>query len=348
MKQRVYLDHNATTPLRAAARAAMVQAMDVLGNPSSVHGEGRAALGLIQKARRQVAGAFGVGEHDIVWTSGATEAAAMALSGQSRRASDVEHDAVRAWTVNDVPVDAQGQVGPGADVCQWANSETGIIQNILNDFWFCDMTQAFGKLPVSFEWSGATMACASAHKLGGPKGVGCLILRRGTDISALFKGGGQELGRRAGTENTIGIAGFGAAAAAAAQDLADNRWAPVAKLRNILEKVLEDSGLPLIFVGQGGARLPNTSYVIAPGWKGETQVMQMDLLGFAISAGSACSSGKVKESRVLTAMGYTSAQAQCAIRISLGLDTTEDDIMRFATAWLAAYEKILVRSTTGG
>ncbi len=340
---RVYLDHNATTPLRPEAREAMLAAMNVVGNPSSVHSEGRAALGVVQKARRQIAQAFGVGENDIVFTSGATEAAALALAGQGFHASDIEHDAVGAWTVNDVPVGANGQVA-GAEVLQLANPETGILQTIPDGTKFCDMTQAFGKIPASFSWSGAVMACASAHKLGGPKGVGCLILQRGTDVAAQLRGGGQELGRRAGTENVIGIAGFGAAAEAATRDLDSGKWAKVEKLRNILENTLEESGKPIIFVGKGVNRLPNTSCLIAPGWRGETQVMAMDLAGFAISAGSACSSGKVKASRVLRAMGFEDEEASCAIRVSLGLDTTEDEIMRFADTWLDAYRRYLARA----
>ncbi|MGB1236149.1 MAG: cysteine desulfurase family protein [Planktomarina sp.] len=348
MKNRIYLDHNATTPLRAEAREAMIAAMDVVGNPSSVHGEGRGALAVIQKARRQVAEAFGVGENDIVWTSGATESAAMALAGRDLRAGDVEHDAVAAWCVNDVAVSADGLVGADAEVMQWVNSETGVVQSVPAGTWFSDMTQAFGKLPVSFAWADVTMACASAHKLGGPKGVGCLILKRGTDIPAQLKGGGQELGRRAGTENVTGIAGFGAAAEAAVKDLNDGKWRQVAQLRNILEKALEDSGLPIILVGNDVERLPNTLCFAAAGWKGETQVMQMDLAGFAISAGSACSSGKVKASRVLKAMGYSDDVASSAVRVSLGLSNTEEEITQFAETWIAAYKKFLVRSGRTG
>ncbi len=344
MKTRAYLDHNATTPLRGEARDAMIAAMDRVGNPSSVHAEGRAALGIIQKARRQVADAFGVGENDIVWTSGATEAAALALAGRNLSGAGIEHEAIGAWISDDVPVGPDGQVARGADVVQWANSETGVVQATVEGAWFSDMTQAFGKLPVSFAWAGVTCACASAHKLGGPKGVGCLIVQRGTDIPAQLKGGGQELGRRAGTENVIGIAGFGAAAAAAAQDLAENRWDRVAKLRNILESTLEDAGLPIILVGKETARLPNTSCIIAPGWKGETQVMQMDLAGYAISAGSACSSGKVKDSKVLRAMGFSETEARSAVRVSLGLETTEAEVVGFAATWIAAYEKFLARA----
>ncbi|MEY8840874.1 aminotransferase class V-fold PLP-dependent enzyme, partial [Cribrihabitans sp. XS_ASV171] len=161
-----------------------------------------------------------------------------------------------------------------------------------------DATQAFGKLPVAFNWMGAGMALLSAHKLGGPKGIGALVMPRGTDLAAKIRGGGQEMGRRSGTENVLGIAGFGAAAEAAARDLADGVWDRVAQLRNILENALEAAATKTIFVGKGAKRLPNTLCFATPGWKGETQVMQMDLAGFAISAGSACSSGKVRASAV--------------------------------------------------
>ena len=345
MTRRVYLDYNATSPLRSESREAMLAAMDVVGNPSSVHFEGRSAKSIVERARNQISEAFGCGAHDIVFTGSATEAAALALKDRGFSAGDVEHNAVAAWAQPNLNV-TSGQVmvaNPAKTALQLANSETGIVQVVPHGIGFCDMTQAFGKLATSFIWSGAEMACASAHKLGGPKGVGCLLLKPGQEVTAQIHGGGQEMGRRAGTENVIGIAGFGAAAESAARDLADGKWARIEKLRNILEKALEGSGKPLISVGADMARLPNTSCFAAPGWKGETQVMQMDLAGFAVSAGSACSSGKVKASRVLRAMGYDDDVASCAIRVSLGLETTEDEVEQFATVWLAAYGRFLAR-----
>lgn len=249
--QRVYLDHNATSPLRPEARAAMIAAMDALGNPSSVHSEGRAAKAIVEKARGQISEAFGVGAHDIVFTGSATEAAALALKDRGFHAGDIEHDAVAAWVQADLPLKT-GQVcvaQPAGTALQLANSETGIVQTLPEGLGFCDMTQGFGKLPLAFSWSGADMACASAHKLGGPKGVGCLLLKPGVEVAAQVLGGGQEMGRRAGTENIIGIAGFGAAAEASARDLSAGKWATIEKLRNILEKTLEASGKPLILVG---------------------------------------------------------------------------------------------------
>lgn len=344
---RVYLDHNATTPLRAEARAAMVAAMDVFGNASSVHAEGRAAKGLIEKARAQIAAAMGADGADIVFTSGATEAAGLALAGRDLAGAAIEHDAVGAWISPTLPVDARGQVtpdDPAQSTLQWANSETGILQALPEGLAVSDMTQGFGKLACDFIGSGVRMALVSAHKLGGPKGIGALVLRRGQEVPAQIKGGGQEMGRRSGTENLIGIAGFGAAAEAAARDVAQGRWEEVAEHRDYLEEALAAASSPTIFVGKESERLPNTSCILTPGWRGETQVMQMDLAGFAVSAGSACSSGKVKASTVLRAMGFDETQAASAIRVSLGLETSREDIMRFAEAWTAKLKKHATRA----
>lgn len=340
---RIYLDHNATAPLRPEARAAMIAAMDVVGNPSSVHAEGRVAKALIERARGDIASAFGADGADIIFTSSATEAAALAMQGETLNGSGVEHDAVGIWATSDLHVGSNGLVSvinPERSTLQLANSETGVIQDLPSGLALSDMTQAFGKLPIAFNWSDAQMALISAHKLGGPKGIGALVVKRGTEIPALLKGGGQEMGRRAGTENLIGIAGFAAAAKAAAQDLASGVWDRVAILRDLLEDTLALHAPNTQFAGKlGVARLPNTSCVVTRGWKGETQVMQMDLAGFAISAGSACSSGKVRSSKVLRAMGFDEAAAACAIRVSLGPENTEDDVMKFAEKWLIQNEK---------
>ena len=332
---RTYLDHNATTPLRAEARDTMLAAMDVVGNPSSVHAEGRAAKGMIEKARAQVADAVGASGADVVFTSGATEAAALALAGRGLQAAPIEHDAVHAWVdpVLEVVDGAVQVTDPARSVVQLANSETGIIQDLPQGLAVSDITQGFGRVPFAFSWAGVGMVFLSAHKFGGPKGVGALIFPQGTDIAAQIKGGGQEMGRRSGTENVIAIAGMGAAAAAAQDDLAAGKWERVEKLRNILENGIEAAEKNTIFVGKGLNRLPNTSCFVTRGWKGETQVMAMDLAGYAISAGSACSSGKVKTSRVLRAVGLDDELAACAVRVSLGVDTTEDEVLRFAEAW---------------
>ncbi|MEM9434018.1 MAG: aminotransferase class V-fold PLP-dependent enzyme [Pseudomonadota bacterium] len=344
---RVYLDYNATAPLRLEARHAMLEALDLLGNPSSVHAEGRAAKALLERARQQLANAFGASGCDLVFTGSATEAASLACAGRRLHGASIEHDAVRAWISEDLDVTAQGKVhvsNPGMSVLQMANSETGVLQTLPDGLALSDMSQAFGKVAMAFNWSGAQMGLASAHKLGGPKGVGVLILRQGTDVEVQIKGGGQEMGRRSGTENLVGIAGFAAAAQAAIHDIERGVWARVAKLRNILEKAIEASTMHTKLVGEGQDRLPNTSCFVTPGWSGATQVMQMDLAGFAISAGSACSSGKVKSSSVLAAMGFDGEAAGSAIRVSLGPETTEDEVLRFADAWCSAERKFRAKA----
>lgn len=320
----------------------MIAAMDVVGNPSSVHAEGRAARSLMERARAQLATALGAEASDVVFVSGSTEAAALACAGRGLRCAGVEHDAVLAWCEADLPVDGQGRIGlpeTGAVAVQLANSETGIVQDLSPAVAVSDLTQGFGKIPFAFDWSGVEMGFVSAHKIGGPKGVGALIIRRGLDLAARICGGGQEMGRRAGTENLIGIAGFGAAAEAASQDLANGIWDGVAELRNILEKALSSAANKTIFVGNQGPRLPNTLCLATPGWKGETQVMQMDLAGFAVSAGSACSSGKVRASRVLTTMGLDTQAAASAIRVSLGPAVNEGEVLRFADAWIGQWKR---------
>jgi cysteine desulfurase len=377
---RTYLDHNATTPLRVEARDAMLSAMDLVGNPSSVHAEGRAAKMLIERARGQVADLVGCSPTQVVFTGSATEAAQTAVRAFGSEyltiCAGIEHDAI--WAHHDceavLRIDTSGRLAlePSFDIdilgavrplsafaIQAANSETGVLQNVAASVdyistrlprrarFLCDAVQCWGKVPFDFRQSGADAALISAHKLGGPKGIGALILKSGLDEverNPLVEGGGQEMGRRSGTENVIGIAGFGAAAEAAKRDVDAGRWNEVAEFRNILEMSLEAGSKQTIFVGKESLRLPNTSCFITDGWKGETQVMQMDLAGFAISAGSACSSGKVKASRVLAAMGYNDSQSSSAVRVSLGLDTTKDDVLRFADAWLAARKKHQARA----
>ncbi len=344
---RAYLDWNATAPLRAEARTAMAEAMEVCGNPSSVHAEGRAARALIERARARLATALGADGCDIVFTAGATEAAALALAGRDLAAAEIEHDCVLAWTRPVLPVDGAGRVSvaePSASALQAANSETGVLQDLPPGLGFIDAAQAFGKIPFAFSWTCAAAAAVSAHKIGGPAGVGALILRPGHDVEAILRGGGQESGRRAGTENMVGIAGFAAAAEAAMADLERGVWDEVAELRNILEMALEAGPSPIILVGKGTRRLPNTCAVAVPGWKGETQVMQMDLAGFAVSAGSACSSGKVRASRVLAAMGHDAVTAASAIRISIGPGTRREDVLAFAEAWTRQLRRRVARA----
>ena len=349
---RVYLDWNATAPLRPEARAAMISALDVAGNPSSVHAEGRAARGIVERARAEVAALAGCKPGEVVFTSGATEAASVLSrlpQGHAVCVEDTAHDCL--WAHFDL-TGADRPEGGHTLAMGLANSETGVITEppaqvdgrwpygaLRCDWLLLDVVQAVGRVPFSFHWSGAPMAILSAHKIGGPKGVGALILRDGIDFAPILKGGGQEMGRRSGTENVAGIAGFGAAAAAALRDLDGGVWDEVEKLRNILENTLAAEANETIFVGKDRPRLPNTSCFATPGWKGETQVMQMDLAGFAVSSGSACSSGKVKTPRVLRAMGLNDDAAEGALRVSLGPQTTEEDVLRFSQAWLKQLRK---------
>ncbi len=353
-ENRTYLDWNATAPLRPEARDAMIAAMNEVGNPSSVHAEGRTARGIVERARGQVASLLGCKPGEVVFTSGATEGAGLLRHippGYAVCVQDTAHDCL--WAQFDLTGARDRPEGPGHTLAMGlANAETGVVTEppqAVDGAWaygqvrchmlFLDITQAAGKIPFSFHWSDAHFAITTAHKLGGPKGIGALVVSDGHEFDALQLGGGQELGRRSGTENVAAIAGFGAACAAAERDLNDGVWDRVEKIRNILEKALVAGEKETIFVGNEFPRLPNTSCFVLPGWKGETQVMQMDLAGFAVSAGSACSSGKVKVPRVLRAMGLDDHQAECALRVSLGPTTSEDDVLRFAETWLENAKK---------
>ena len=330
---RTYLDWNATAPLRAEARDAMLAAMDLVGNPSSVHGEGRLARGLVERARAQVALAVGCKPQEVVFTSGATEAAMVLAQFAAVDVEPTAHDCVFVHH------------RPGENAIRAlgvANNETGVISDAAADL--LDVAQVIGRVPFAFGWTEAKLAILSGHKFGAPKGVGALIVREGQDVSPWIKGGGQEMSRRSGTENIVGIAGMGAAAEAAQRDLENGVWDKVAVLRDAFEAKIQALAPDVIIAGQGVKRLPNTSCIISPGWKGETQVMAMDLAGFAVSAGSACSSGKVRPSRVLKAMGYDDDAARSAIRVSIGPATREDDLMRFAEVWVAARSRALARA----
>lgn len=339
---RTYLDWNATAPLRPEAREAMLAAMEIVGNPSSVHAEGRAAKSALERAREDVALALGAEGADVIFTSGATESAALILAGRDLACSPVEHAAVAAWCRPDLASDGAGRVAvpdPAGAALQLANAETGVIQDLPRGLAASDMTQAFGKIPFAFNWLGIESGFVSAHKLGGPRGIGALVVRRGTEVEARIRGGGQEQGRRAGTENLIGIMGFAAAAKAAQNDLDQGIAEKLAGMRDSLMGALESGAEMVTFPGRDSRRLPNTLSILTPGWRGETQVMQMDLAGFAVSAGSACSSGKVRPSAVLTAMGIAPERAGDAIRVSIGPATDPRDVRRFADAWLAAHDR---------
>jgi cysteine desulfurase len=361
MRPLAYLDHNATSPLRPAAWDAMAEAMRAGGNPSSVHASGRRARAIVDKARREVASLAGAEPSEIVFTSGGTEANNLALSGAGRRRvliSAVEHDSVRRPVpqAEVLPVDGEGVLDlaaleralaasaePVLVSVMLANNETGVLQPIAEvvrlaqragALVHCDAVQAAGKVPVDLRDLGVDYLSLSAHKIGGPTGGGALLVRKGAPLSPALRGGGQESNRRAGTENVAGIAGFGAAAVLVAPGL------DLGALRDKLELSLVQIAPAARVFGAGAPRLCNTSCVSMPGVAAETQIMALDLAGVCVSAGAACSSGKVQRSPVLEAMGVPAAEAACAIRISLGWNTESADIERLITAWQDLYIRV--------
>ena len=347
---RTYLDHNATSPLRPSARAAMLAAMEVTGNASSVHLEGRAARKLLDDSRDALARAIGAIAPMISFTSGGSEANNLAVKSapvERILVSAIEHPAVlesakaSGKPVLAIPVTAEGVVdlealtklleGPKALVSvMLANNETGVIQPVREvtalahahgALVHTDAVQAIGKIPVNFGLLGMDMMTLAAHKVGGPAGVGALVVRDGLALEPQIHGGGQELRRRAGTENLAGIAGFAA--------IAKENILEVKALRDQIELTLEGA----VIFGRGASRLPNTVYFTHPGMSAETLLMNFDLEGVAVSSGSACSSGKVAKSHVLVAMGVAPDMARGAIRVSLGWNTTGEDIEHFTTVW---------------
>jgi cysteine desulfurase len=378
MAERVYLDWNAAAPLRSEARTAMLAALEAVGNPSSVHGEGRAARRLVEEARAKVAALVGAAARNVVFTSGGTEANALALTpsittAQTKMPRDrlmvsaIEHPSVRsggrfpAGTVEEIPVDAGGIVdleqvqarlaAPTAQgACRplvsimHANNETGVVQPVARaaaivhaagGLLHVDAVQSAGRIPCDINAIGADLVTLSSHKMGGPKGIGALVTGGAAIHLAdpLIKGGGQERGARAGTENVAAIAGFGAAAEAAARDLAPDA-ARAAALRARLEQGIAAISPGVVFFGQTSERLPNTTLFAVSGIKAETALIALDLDGIAVSSGAACSSGKVKASHVLAAMGVDPALGRGALRLSLGAATTEHEVDVFLKAWI--------------
>jgi cysteine desulfurase len=367
--ERAYLDWNATAPLRPQALAAMQAALDLTGNPSSVHREGRAARRMVEEARVQVAALVGANPASVTFTAGATEANMLALTPAIEKAGDraprdrlllsaVEHPSVRTGgrfsSHDEIPVDRNGivdlqvlkalleQGGRPLVSVMLANNETGVVQPIrevadivheAGGILHVDAVQGPGR--ISFDMSGlhADLLTLSAHKLGGPKGIGALARAEGIHIAdPLIRGGGQERGARAGTENVAAIAGFGAAAAIVASDCgAEARR--MAALRDRLEAGLRETTADAVVFGSGAPRLPNTTLVALPGLKAETAVIALDLEGVAVSSGAACSSGKVQPSHVLAAMGVEPALAQAAIRVSIGNTTSDSELEKFQNAW---------------
>lgn len=377
MNQRSYLDYNATAPLRAEVREAFAAALSLYGNPSSVHAEGRAARAAIEAARAKVAGLVGARPEDVIFTSGGTEANALALAAQSGGAwhcymSAVEHPSVLSGgrfypeTTTRIPVTPDGVVDleilarelakhhlggwrPFVSLMA-ANNETGAIQPVAETskivhsaggLLHTDAVQAAGRMKLSMAALGADMLSLSAHKLGGPKGVGALVLGNGASVEPLVKGGAQERRRRAGTENVAGIVGFGVAAELAAGDLA--KMEAVATLRDELERGALAIAPDAVVLAARVKRLPNTTCIAVPGAKAETLVIGLDLAGVAVSSGSACSSGKVEASHVLSAMGVPEEIAQGAIRVSLGFATKRADIDNFLRAFAELVKRLRPR-----
>jgi cysteine desulfurase len=359
MRRPTYLDYNATAPVRPAVATAMAEALATVGNPSSVHGFGRAARARLETAREQVATLVGARPAQVVFTSGGTEANNLALTGVGRArvlVSAIEHDSVlKAAAAEAIPVDCGGIVDlsalerllaaraePALVALMLANNETGVIQPVAEAsriahasgaLLHCDAVQAAGKIAVDFAALGVDSLSLSAHKIGGPAGVGALVVADHLHLVAQQRGGGQERGRRAGTENLAGIVGFGVAAEIAAAEL--GATARLADLRDDLERRALAAVPGAILFGRDAARLSNTSCLALPGVSSELQVMALDLAGVAVSAGSACSSGKVQPSHVLRAMGADAATAGSAIRVSLGWRSTAEDVDRFLEAWCA-------------
>jgi cysteine desulfurase len=369
MDPRIYLDWNATTPLCPEARAAMAETWDAVGNPSSVHAEGRAARRVVEESRAVIADALGTLPRRVVFTSGGTEANALALTPGIPGArgapldrlivSAIEHPSVLAggrfapMMVARAPVTSDGRIdldaldklltgaSPALVSVMAANNETGVIQPVsevaalvraAGGRLHVDAVQAFGKIAVARAVPDADLVTVSAHKLGGPKGVGALVVWEDAVLpTPLIRGGGQERGHRAGTEDVAGIAGF-AAAVRAAEAARQAEAARLAALRAQLEAGLATVAGTVILARES-LRLPNTVLAALPGHKAETAVIAFDLAGIAVSSGSACSSGKVQPSHVLAAMGVPEQLARAAIRISLGRTTTEAEITRFLSVW---------------
>jgi cysteine desulfurase len=354
-----YLDHNATTPLRPEARAAMGDALDKFGNPSSVHRQGRQARRIIEDAREQVAALCGANPRAVVFTSGGTEANALAIGGSGRRrilVSAVEHASVlhAVADAEPIPVDGNGVIdldavaamlaaadAPALVSVMVANNETGALQPVAEvaeiahrhgAIVHSDAAQACGKIAVTLADLGVDLLTLSAHKFGGPAGVGALIVGETVDLAPILRGGKQEHGLRAGTENLAGIAGFAAAAGSASREL--SAWTELRSLRDGLERQAREAVPGARVFAEGTRRLPNTSCLALPGVPSQAQVIALDLAGIAVSAGAACSSGTLGRSHVLEAMGVPVGEADCAIRVSLGWTSTERDIDRFLSEWI--------------
>ncbi len=367
MQEPTYLDYNAGAPLKASARAAMVEAFAVAGNPSSVHAFGRAARRIIEASRRDVAALIGASPSAVIFTSGATEAnnAALKAAAPGRvLVSAIEHPSILAAVPHEqrLPVLPSGVVDlialedalagpePAALVAVMAvNNETGVIQPIeavaalacrFRARLHVDAVQAAGRMAIDMQHLGVASMSLSAHKLGGPQGAGALVLLDDAGFRPLIKGGGQERSRRAGTENVAAIAGFAAAAREAARL---EEPAILAPLRDHLEYRVTTLVPETVVIAAASPRVANTTCLSLPGVRAETLVIALDLEGYAVSAGAACSSGKVKASEVLQAMGVAPQVAAGAVRVSLGWATDGAAVEGFAQAWARVAARLMPR-----
>ena len=335
--ERVYLDWNASEPLSKAASEAMIQSFVNYGNPSSIHFEGREARSALESARDRIAELVGLPSRNlVVFTSGATEGASMILHSRAFKCAPIEHDCVHIWAKENLPVSQNGFVEvkePQNSSLQIANSETGIIQYIPDNIFFTDAVQAFGKIPIDFSELSYEFAIISSHKIGGPKGIGALFISDPAAIEPIIKGGGQETGLRSGTENLANILGFASAVEHRLGEMKAGAQFEISKKRNYLESMVKDVSKETIIVGEEVNRLPNTSYLLTPGWKGYEQVAGLDLEGFSVSSGMACASGKTGIGRGLISMGYTKESSECGIRVSIGLSTSNTDLEKFVDVW---------------
>ncbi len=340
---RIYLDWNATSLICEPARKVFLDLIHEVGNPSSIHLEGRKGRIVVETSRDQIQESLGLVDGSLVFTSGATEAAALILHNADLSCSAIEHDCVKKWCNISIPVNKSGQVEKKEnlklDVLQIANSETGILQNIPKSLYCTDAAQAIGKVDCYFQELNPLTVIMSSHKTGGPKGVGAAFLQDEVKVTPLIRGGMQEMGYRAGTENFILIAAFSEAIKYSKKLLSDGIWENVRELRNFLENEIQSIAKEANIVGIKSDRLPNTSCIVTPGWSGENQVIELDLMGFSVSSGSACSSGKISASDTLVAMGFDKTNAKNGLRVSLGPRTKKSDIESFISAWKSLYIK---------
>lgn len=380
---RHYLDYNATTPVRPEVIDAVARAMAMIGNSSSVHAEGRGVRAIVEEAREKLRALVNAPVNGVILTGGGTEAIHYALNGTVRNGavkrifvSAIEHAAAPANAAEaGVPVETFPVTKSGVADLQWlkdrlkdydvkrdggflvclmfANNETGVIQpvreaaEIVHDkggLLFVDAAQAVGKVPVNFVMSGADLMAVTAHKFGGPIGVGALIAAPNLPLHPVMRGGGHESNRRAGTHNVPAIAGLGVAADLAPDSIA--KAPKIAAMRDRMQQSAEEAGA--VVWGKSEARLPGTLSMSAPGFTSQTQLMAMDLAGIAISSGSACSSGKTKPSHVLSAMGACDDLASCGVRVSLGWNSTDDDVAAFCREWPEAYKRVKARANERG